>query len=164
MSSNSRSPKARHRFSFSGPLMTERKDKVTVDDILASLTRQAEFKQECEKEDRLALADIAEEEDLSRIQGFSSEPKAPSIMERKTDYGRLLFVFMVLTGLAVAWLYSSISKPFDLAALTGIIQKSGVRSIFANAAQLGIMALAGLVGALWIRRKRLGSSQQFMPL
>ncbi len=57
--------------------MTERKDKVTADDILASLTRQAEFKQKYEKEDRLALADIAEEEDLSRIQGFSSEPKSP---------------------------------------------------------------------------------------
>ena len=139
--------------------MTERKDKVTADDILASLTRRAEFRQKYEKEDRLALADIAEEEDLSRIQGFSSELKSPPIMERETDYGHFLFVFMLLTGLVVVWLYSSISKPFDLAALNEIIQKSSVRSIFANAAQLGIMALAGLIGALWIRRKRLGSSR-----
>jgi MYXO-CTERM domain-containing protein len=48
-------------------------------------------------------------------------------------------------------------QALDLASLNGIIQKSGIQSIFANQAQLGIVALAALLGALWIRRRRRGS-------
>jgi hypothetical protein len=55
-------------------------------------------------------------------------------------------------------LYGSISKPFDLASLNAIIQRSGVSSIFANPAQLGIIALVAVLGALWIRHRRRVSS------
>jgi hypothetical protein len=79
-------------------------------------------------------------------------------VDEKKGFGHLVFVFMLLCGLMVVWLYSSISKPFDMASLNGIIQKSGVQAIFANLAQLGIIALAALVAALWIRRKRRGSN------
>ena len=164
MGSNSRSPKARHRFGFSGPPTREKGDKITTDDILASLTRQAELKQKLGKKDQVALEEIAETEDLSPFQGFSPEPEPPSIDAGKTGYGHLVFVFMLLTGLAIVWLYSSISKPFDLASLNGVLQKSGVQTIFANLSQLGIIALAALVGALWIRRKRRGSSPQLLSL
>ena len=162
--SNSRSPKARHRFGFSGPPNKEKKDRITTDDILDSLTRQAELKQKLGKEDRVALDEISETEDLIRFQGLNPEPVSPSMIEKKTGYGHLVFVFMLLTGLTVVWLYSSISKPFDLALLNGVLQKSGVQSIFADMSQLGVIALAALVGALWIRRKRQGSSLQLRSL
>jgi len=86
------------------------------------------------------------------------------MMEKKKGYGHLVFVFMLLIGLTVVWLYSSISKPFDLALLNGVLQKSRVQSIFANLSQLGVIALAALVGALWIRRNRRGSSSRLLSL
>ncbi len=162
MGTDSRSPRARHRFGFSGPLTRQEKDKVTTDDILDSLTRQAELRQKLGERDQVRLEEIAETEDLRQFQGFSPEPASPSIMAKKRSFGHLAFVFMLLSGLTVVWLYSSISKPLDLASLNEIIQKSGVQSIFANRAQLGIIALAALLGALWIRRRRRGSSLRLL--
>jgi len=162
--SNSKSPKARHRFGFSGRPTIEKKDRVTTDDILASLTRQAELRQKLGKEDQLALEEIAGTEDLSRFQGFNPETDSPFTMAGRKSYGHIVFVFMLLTGLTVVWLYSSISKPFDLSSLDRVLQKSGVQLIFANMSQLGVIALAALVGALWIRRKRRGSSLQLRSL
>jgi hypothetical protein len=162
--SNSRSPKARHRFSFSGPPTRQKKDRVTTDDILASLTRQAELRQKLGEKDRVALEEIVEGEDLRRFQGFNPESKSSLMVEKNAGFGHLVFVFMLLGGLTVVWLYSSISKPFDLTLLNGIIQKSGVQAIFANLTRLGIIALAVLAGALWIRRKRRGSAPQPLSL
>ena len=162
MGSNSRSPKARHRFSFSSPLTRQKKERVTADDILDSLTRQAELRQKLGENGSLRLDDIAEREELSRFQGFYPEPSLPSAMAKKRSFGHLAFVFMLLTGLTIVWLYSSISKPFDLASLDGIIQKSGVQSVFANEAQVGIIALVALIGALWIHRRRRASSLPFL--
>ena len=164
MASNSKSPKAPHRFGSSGRPTIEKKDRVTTDDILASLTRQAELKQKLGKEDQVTLEEIAETEDLSRFQGFNPEPDSLFMMAWRKGYRHLVFVFMLLTGLTVVWLYSSTSTPVDLSSLDGVLQKSGVQSIFANMSQLGVIALAALVGALWIRRKRRGSSLQLRSL
>ena len=164
MASNSKSPKAPHQFGSSGRPTIEKKDRVTTDDILASLTRQVELKQKLGKEDQLTLEEIAETEDLSRFQGFNPEPDSLFMMAWRKGYRHLVFVFMLLTGLTVVWLYSSTSTPVDLSSLDGVLQKSGVQSIFANMSQLGVIALAALVGALWIRRKRRGSSLQLRSL
>jgi hypothetical protein len=139
-----------------------KKDRVTTDDILDSLTRQAELKQRLGDNDSLRLDEIAEREELSQFQGFSPEPALPSLMAKKRSFGPLAFIFMLLTGLTIVWLYSSISKPFDLASLNGIIQKSGVQSVFANEAQVGIIALVALIGALWIHRRGRASRQPFL--
>ena len=162
MGSDSRSPRARHRFGFSGPVTRQKKDRVTTDDILDSLTRQAELKQKLGENDSLRLEEIAGTEELIRFQGFNPEPAFPSEVAKKRSFGHLAFAFMLLTGLTVVWLYSSFSKPFDLASLSGIIQKSGIQSIFTNQAQLGIIALAALLGALWIRHRRGGSSTRLL--
>ena len=162
MGSDSRSPRARHRFGFSGPVTRQKKDRVTTDDILDSLTRQAELNQKLGENDSLRLEEIAGTEEFIQFQGFNPEPAFPSTVAKRRSFGHLVFVFMLLTGLAVVWLYSSISKPFDLASLNGIIQKSGIQSIFANQAQLGIIALAAFLGALWIRRRRRASSRRLL--
>ena len=162
MGSDSRSPKARHRFGFSGPVARQKKDVVTIEDTLESLTRQAELRQKLGENDSLSLDEIAGTEELSRFQGFNPEPAFPSTIAKKRSFGHLAFVFMLLTGLTIVWLYSSISKPFDLASLNGIIQKSGVQSVFANEAQVGIIALVAFIGALWIHRRRRASSLPFL--
>jgi len=159
VSSDSRSPRARHRFGFSGPLKRQEKDRVTDDDILDSLTRQAELRQKFGERDAIGLKEIAETEDLSRFQGFNREPASVPEMANRS-LGHLVFIVMLLCGLTVVWLYSSISKPFDLALLNGIIQKSGVQSIFANQARFGIIAIAAVVGALWIRHRKRSSNLQ----
>ena len=132
MGSNSKSPKARHRFGFFGRPTREKKDRITTDDILASLTKQAKLKQKLGKEDHVAMEETAETEEVSRFQGFNPEPESPTMVERKTGYRHLVFVFMLLIGLTVVWLYNSPSKPFDLAPLKGVLQKSSVQSIFAT--------------------------------
>ena len=162
MGEDSRSPRARHRFGFTGPPTSQKRDRVTADDILDSLTRQAELKQKLGENDSLRLEEIASTEELIQFQGFNPEPAFPSTVAKKRSFGHLVFVFMLLTGLAVVWLYSSISKPFDLALLNEVVQKSGIQSIFVNQAQLGIIALAALLGALWIRHRRRGSSMQLL--
>jgi hypothetical protein len=45
-----------------------KRDRVTNDDILDSLTRQAELRQKLGKNDHVRLEEIAEIEDLSRFQ------------------------------------------------------------------------------------------------
>ena len=75
---------------------------------------------------------IAEADDLIRFQGFNPESESPSMMERKTGYGHLVIVSMLLTGLTVGWLYRSISKPFDreLGSIRGNrTSRSGWRSL-----------------------------------
>ena len=160
MASDSRSPKAHHRFGFCGPLTRQKKDRVTADDILDSLTRQAELRQKLGERDEVRLEEIAETEDLSRFQGLNPGPVSAPLVGRNRSFGHLAFIFMLSGGLAVVWLFSSASKRFDLASLDGIIQKSGVQSIFANQAQLGIIVLAAVIGALLIRRRRRSPSRQ----
>lgn len=58
MGSDSRSPRARHRFGFSGPLARQKKDRVTADDILDSLTRQAELRQKLGENNEVRLEEI----------------------------------------------------------------------------------------------------------
>src|SRR5438093_13186082 len=116
----------------------EKKDRITTDDIFASLTRQAELKQKLGKEDQLTLEEIAETEDLSRFQGFNPEPDSPFIMAGRKSYGHLVFVFMLLTGLTVVWLYSSISTRFDLSSLDGVLQKSVFQSMCEVMYDLGV--------------------------
>ena len=162
LGSDSRSPRARHRFGFSGPPTRQKKERVTSDDFLDSLTRQAELWQNLGEDDSVRLEEIAGTEELIQIQRFNPEPALTSKIPKKRSVGQLAFVFMLLTGLTVIWLYSSISKPFDLTSLNGIIQRPGIRSIFANQARLGIIALASVLGALWIRHRRRGSSLRLL--
>ena len=158
MGSDSRSPRARHRFGFSGLVARPKRDRVTNDDILDSLTRQAELRQKLGKNDQVRLEEIAEIEDLSRFEGLNHEPAPASKMAEKRSFAHLAFIFTLVIGLTVSLLYGSISKPFDLVWLDAIIQRSGVSSIFANPAQLGIIALVAVLGALWIRHRRRVSS------
>lgn len=109
----------------------------------------------------MRFEDIVETEDLSQFQrGPEGRSLSPTAKER--SLGHLAFVFMLLAGLTVVWLYISISKRFDLASLIGVIQKSSLKSVFANQAQLGIIAMAALLGALWIRHRRRGSSLRLL--
>ncbi len=51
----------------------QKKDRVTADDILDSLTRQVELKQKLGQNDSLRLEEIAGTEELIQFQGFNPE-------------------------------------------------------------------------------------------
>lgn len=135
---------------------------MTTDDILESLTRQAELRKRLGEKDAVRLEEIAETEELNRFQGFNPEPVTTPSIERNRSFAHLAFILMLLCGLTVVWLYRSVAKSFDIASLTGIVQKSGVQSIFANQAQLGTIALGAVAIALWIRHRRRSSGVQFV--
>lgn len=160
MGTDARSPKARHRFGFSGPVTRPENNRISADDILDSLTRQAELRQKLGEKDQVRLEEIAETEDLSRFQSFSPDPTSDFIPSKRGSFAHLAFVPMLLAGLVVVWLYGSTLNPFDLASLSGVVQKSGVGSIFANQGRFLIIALTAMIGAFWIRqrRRRLGVS------
>jgi len=143
-------------FEFSGSPARQKKERVTTDDILDSLTRQAEPSQKLGKGDQVKLEEIAETEELSQFQAINPEPPFDPLtpMSGGLGLGHLVFVIMLLSGLTIVWLYSPISKPFDLSLLNAIIQKSCIQSIFANQVQLGIIAFTALLGAMWIRHRR----------
>jgi hypothetical protein len=83
LGSDSRSPRARHRFGFSGPLTRQKKDRVTADDILDSLTRQADLRQKPGERDEVRLEEIAATENLSGFQGLNPEPASAPVVARK---------------------------------------------------------------------------------
>ena len=151
-------PRARHRFGFSGPRARQKIQRVTTDDILDSLTRQAELRQKLGKKDQVSLEEIVESEDRSMFQEVRPEIAAPLLEGKTRDIGHFTFVLMLLGGLIVALVYASTTRGVDLASLNSIIWRSGISSVFANQAQVEVIGLAAIVGAIWIRHRRRHSS------
>lgn len=155
LGSDSISPRARHRFSFSGVARKKKLDRVSPDDILDSLTRQAELRQKLGETSQLGMDEIAAETaELKRLQGLNPELDRPSPRTPERSLGHLAFVIMLLAGLTSVWLLTAISNPFGLVSVNWIIRKSGVQSVFTNQAELVIVAMAALSAALLIRRRR----------
>jgi hypothetical protein len=155
LGSDSISPKAHHRFNFSGVVRRKKSDRVTPDDILDSLTRQAELRQRLEETDQLGIEEIAGGmAELDAVLGFNPELPPPSLKTTERSLGHLAFVIMLLTGLTFVWLFTAISKPFDLAPVDWIIRRSGVQSVFSNQAELAIVGMVALTAALLVRLRR----------
>jgi hypothetical protein len=84
-------PEARHRFGFSGFVTRPKKNKVSTDDVLDSLTKQAELRQKLGHKDQVRLEEIAETEDLTRFQGFSPDPASDLMTSEQRSFGDLAF-------------------------------------------------------------------------
>jgi hypothetical protein len=74
------------------------------------LTRQVELRQKLGESDTVTLEEIAETEEMSRLQELNLELASAPALARNWSFGHLAFVFMLLSGLIVVWLYSSVSK------------------------------------------------------
>ena len=162
-SDSSTSPKARFRFGFSGKRKRNSfsgNASVSSDDILDSLTRQAASQLEFQEQHTQSLAVLAEEEEPT----LSSE----TVLSAHTPFGRVqrkklggyVIVAMGGVGLLVVWLYSSAKGFLGTTFLDSVLQKTGVHSVFANPAQVGIISLAALIMSVWVAARRRRSRLQ----
>ena len=158
-SDSAASPKARFRFGFSGKRnrnIPNESTRVSSDDILDSLTRQAASQLGFQEQHTQSLEVLADEDEptLSAEPVFSAETPFSPVGRRKL--GHYVIVVVGGAGLVVVWLYGSVKGLIGTAFLDSILQRMGVHSIFANPAQVGIISLAALLTSVWIavRRRR----------
>ena len=162
------SPKARHRFGFSGAHKRPSSAKsipngrVSSDDILDSMTRQASS-QVGLGEEQTKLLEILNETDHD----FSEEPPSSAITNlgrpRGKGFGYYTIFMMGIAGMIAVWLYSSGRSVFNSTLLSSLIQKTNVRSVFANPVEIGIISLFSIAIASWIALRR-KSSQVKLPV
>ena len=156
-SDSSTSPKARFRFGFSGKRKRNsfsQNTNVSSDDILDSLTRQAASQLGFQEQHTQSLEVLAEGEEptLSSEAVLSAETPFGQIPRRKI--GHFVIVAMGGLGLLVVWLYSSAKGLIGAALLDSALQKTGVHSVFANPAQVGIISIAALITSVWVATRR----------
>ena len=158
------SPKARHRFGFSGkrkrPLPSV-STPVSSDDILDSLTRQAASQVGFREEQTQGLELLAETEEPTLYSEpiVSTETQIPE--ENVRRLGHYAFVIMCVVGMVVVWLYSSGRGMLDASLLTGLIPKTGVQSVFTDPLQIGIVSIIAMITGLWVALRRRASRLQF---
>jgi hypothetical protein len=156
-SDEEKSPRARHRFGFSGVhKRPKRAQTATPDEILDSLTRQAGSQTELGEAQTKRLELLIEPEETRQFlesEDLSSEP-----VPGKRSLGHFAFALMMLIGMAAVWLYTRGSRFYDPATLTGLVQATGVQKVFANPAQVGVVFLIASILALWVAHRRRHSS------
>ena len=156
-SDSSTSPKARFRFGFSGKRKRNSfsgNASVSSDDILESLTRQAESQLGFQEQHTQSLEVLAEGEEptLSSETVLSTETPFGQVPRKKL--GHYAIVAMGGVGLIVVWLYSSAKSLIGTAFLDSVLQRTGVHSVFANPAQVGIISLAAIITSAWVAARR----------
>ncbi|GEM_PF-4647813 len=158
------SPKKRLRFGFSGKNkrggVSEGTQRVTPDDILDSLTRQAASQVGfgSQQEEGFDLLNEPEEQRQGSEPTLSTggQLRLPS----NRSVGRIGIIVMCLGGFLIIWLYSSGRSVFNGSQLNTLVQKTGVQSIFSNLPQVAIMSIFAMTIALWIAVRRRASRIQ----
>ena len=155
-SDSSTSPKARFRFGFSGKRKRNdfsKNTNVSSDDILDSLTRQAASQLGFQEQQTQSLEVLAEQEPtLSSETALSADTPFGQVPRKKL--GHYVILAMGGLGLVVVWLYSSAKGLVGAAFLDSVLQRTGVHSVFANPAQVGIISLAALITSVWVAARR----------
>lgn len=156
-SDSKKSRRPRFRFNFSSQSKRAKDVKVT-DDILNSLTRQAQPPERPEGEENRGFEEVVETEDANQFQGPDLPPTSQPRIGKNRSFGQLAATLMVLGGFIAVWAYGSVTKAYDLSFLARPILDSGAPVVFANPAQVGVISVAVLLIALWVRRRRRNSS------
>ena len=157
-SDSEKSPRARHRFGFSGiRKRSNTPTKVSTDDLLDSLTRQASHQVGFGEEQTKGFDVLIDEEDLGLDSGTRIGPISERRITTTKNIGRFAFVLMLLGGLTVVGLYTSATRLFDLSSVNRFVQSLGVHSVFASPPEIGTIFLVSLAIAFWVayRRRRL---------
>ena len=163
-SESAASPRARHRFGFSGKRNRSKPQGQTVlssDEILDSLTRQAASQVGFREEQTESLELLAEIEEPTLLAEPTVPTESPLGTETSRRLGHYAFVLMCVGGMIIVWLYSSGKGMLDPSLLTSLVPKTGVQSIFANPIQVGIVSLFALITAFWVALRRRASRLHF---
>lgn len=163
-----RSPKARHRFGFSGkrkrtvPNGHLANVEVSSDDILDSLTKQAASQIGTGNTQTRTLELLDEiEPTLSN----SSEVLSGNefIVPQGKGFGRYAIVLMGVAGMVAVWFFSFGRTLISSNILDLAIQRTNVRSVFANPGEIGIVSAISLGVASWLAIRRRSRRLQLSP-
>lgn len=150
-----RSPRAKHRFGFSGavePTPLE-DDPVSDDDILESLTRRAEFGR------KLGGGLGGSPEPVLKLseQESVAEPVLPVsslFVPARREYGKYAFALMLVAGMAIVLVAGAFRMVLDTSLVGKATQTSLLTSVFTDPVKLALVALLCLIPAVLIRRSR----------
>src|SRR5438445_3540445 len=110
MSSTRRTSRSRYRFGFFGKRPTRNLQPATTDEILDSLVRQAELIEEGGKERTLELQTLLEVDSDEQPGHPSGLESVRTFQHLKTrHFGKSVFEIMLIGGLAIVWIYFSLS-------------------------------------------------------
>lgn len=156
-SESEKSPKAKHRFGFSGiHKRPKRPETATPDEILDSLTRQAGSQAELGEAQTKRLELLMEPEET--LQLIETEDVSPEHVRNRKTLGHFAFAVMLTVGMAIVWIYTRGSRFYDPAYISGVIQATGVQRVFTNPTQVGVIFSVASILAFWIARRRRRSS------
>ena len=163
-----RSPKAKHRFGFSGKRKqavssTDLKSaEVSSDDILDSLTKQAASQIGSGETQTRTLELMGEIEptisDISEIQ-----PGSEFVVPKGKGFGHYAIVLMGVAGMVAVWFFSFGRTLISSNLLNNLIQRTNVRSVFANPGEIGIVSAISLAIASFIAIRRRSRQIQLAP-
>ena len=155
MGSDSKKPsRPRHLFSFSGQnkqpvnTSTPKKENVTRDDILKSLTKQAHPQDS-------SVDEVPETEEAAQFQDPDRTVVPAKIRNRGSARGALV---IFLGGFLAVWLYGYVTGAYEIPYLSGVTKRPevqvGVQLVSSNPILFGAISASVLLGALYLRHRR----------
>lgn len=154
------SPKARHRFGFTGrkKIGTQPRDTLaSKDEILDSLTRQAASQVGMGEQQTRTLEILAETEEPAPLSELPTSTIGEFKQVGNRRLGHYAIVAMAALGMIIVWIYNPGRSIVDSGFLTSIVQRATVQSVYSNPEQLGIISLVATTIAIWLAARRRSS-------
>ena len=154
-----RSPRAKHRFGFSGKHKRAvsnsdlKSVEVSSDDILDSLTKQA-ASQIGTGENQTQTLELLGEIEPTLSNDSQILPTDAFVAPQGKGFGHYAIVLMGVAGMVAVWFFSFGRTLISSNLLNTVIQRTNVRSVFANPGEIGIVSAISLTIASFIAIRR----------
>jgi hypothetical protein len=126
---------------------------VSSDDILDSLTKQA-ASQIGTGETQIRTLELLDETEPTLSNDSEVLPESEFIVPRGKGFGHYAIVLMSVAGMFAVWFFSFGRTLISSNFLDLVIQRTNVRSVFANAGEIGIVSAISLTVASWLAIRR----------
>lgn len=163
-----RSPRAKHRFGFDGKRKrvvsstASKSVEVSSDDILDSLTKQA-ASQIGTGESQTQTLELLGEIEPTLSNNSEIQPGNEFVVPKGKGLGHYAIVLMGVAGMAAVWFFSFGKTLISSNFLNIVIQRTNVRSVFANPGEIGIVSAISLTIASFIAIRRRSRRIQLAP-
>ena len=154
-----RSPRARHRFGFSGKRKRAVSSphlssvEVSSDEILDSLTKQA-ASQIGSGETQTRTLELLDEVEPTLSNNSEILSGNEFLVPKGKGFGHYAIVLMGVAGMIAVWFFSFGRTLISSNFLDIVVQRTNLRSVFANPGEIGIVSIISLTIASWIAIRR----------